>query len=116
MVKKILCSILLALVLLALFSGCAEVVSTEVQEVEAVVYDHYYKPMYMQPVKVGKVNSFITHPAQHYTYVSYGDIKETFSGAGIYRQYKIGDTIVCNLITTYYDDNTLSYKLEYKKE
>ena len=81
----------------------------------AVVYDQYYKPTYMQPVRVGKVTSFITHPAQYYTYVSYGDMKETFSGAGIYRQYKKGDTIVCELITTYYDDNTVSYKLKYKE-
>lgn len=112
--KKILCILLLILLTLPLV-GCAEIIDTKTEVVEATIIDVDYDPMWFQPVKVGKVNSMITHPADYDICLKYENIEQWIDvSSAKYDVYKelLNTTIEVNLITDYYDDNTIKQRLE----
>lgn len=115
--KKI-TSILLITVLLLCFVGCAELINTETQEVEATVTDVYYKGAWVQMISTGKTTTWITHPAKYNVTFEYENVTLTVNNKELYDYYKdkIGVAVKCNLITEYYDDDSVRQKLELKEE
>ena len=103
--KKIICFCLL--VACVLLVGCAQLVSEEAIQVEAIITDVDKDPMRM----VGKV----IMPADFDIYFEYNGLKGSWDvNRKTYDLYKdkIGDTIKCNLITRTYDDGTIKKRLE----
>ena len=115
--KKII-SVLLITVMLLYLVSCAELISTETQEVDAIVIDVYYKGMWMQPVSIGKTTTWITHPAQYKVTFAYENITLTVNDKELYDYYKdkIGTTAKCDLIIKYYDDGMVRQRLELKEK
>lgn len=104
--KKYLTIILLSLTLL--LTGCAELVSTETQEVDVIVIDSYHRNMWLQPVHAGKVTTWVTHPAVYRITVLYNEVQYTVDGSDIYDQFKddIGETVTGVLEIRTYDDGS----------
>lgn len=107
------------IVLLVLFSilltGCAKLISTESETVEAEVVDTYHRNMMILPRKIGNATIMTTYPARYEVTVQYNDIKTTIKSQELYEQVKVGDKVSCNLITKYYDDNSIEKELEWIK-
>ena len=103
--------LILTLLIGIMFStvGCAELISTEYQNVEVTIIDKYYQPMWMQPIRTGKVTTFITHPSIYRITVKYDDSKYTISGRETYNRYKdrIGQTALGTLEIRTYDDGSV---------
>lgn len=106
-------------VLLVLFSilltGCAKLISTESEVVEAEVIYTYHRGVMILPQTVGKTTMLVTYPARYEVTVQYNDIETTISSQELYEQVKIGDKVSCNLITKYYDNNLIEKELEWMK-
>ena len=115
--KKI-ASIVLITVMLFCFAGCAKLINTETQEVEATVTDVYYKGAWVQPISTGKTTTWITHPAKYIVTFTYENVTLTANSKRLYDYYKdkIGATVKCDLIIEYYDDGSTWRKLELKEE
>ena len=116
--KKILC-ILLSVVLMFSLVGCAEIIDTKTEVVEATITDVDRDPMWIQPIKAGKVTTFITHPADYDICLKYNDIEEWLDvSSEEYDMYEdlVGTTIKVNLVTDYYDDNTTKRYLALTEE
>ena len=108
--KKILTLALIATMLLC-FAGCAELISEEVVEVEAVITEVDRDPMRY----IGKT----VYPADYDIYFEYEGIKGSWDvNKETYNLYKdkVGETIKCNLIIRTYEDGTVRRVLEVKKE
>lgn len=106
-------ALILSLAAAVLLTGCAELIDTQTETVDAVIVETRFYPGY--PYKVGNVQCF--QPPRYYTIVRYNDIIEDFYGHEIYSiaHGKNGDTIQCNLITETYDDGTVKQYLEWRK-
>ena len=115
--KKIIILALIA-VMLFCFAGCAKLISTETQEVEATVTDVYYQGAWVQMIPTGKTVIPISHPAQHKVTFTYENVTLTVNDKELYDRYKdnIGATVKCDLIIEYYDDGSTWRKLELKEE
>lgn len=108
--KKITSTLLIATMLLCLV-GCAELISEEIIEVDAVITE-----VDRDPVRyIGKV----VRPADYDIYFEYDGIKgswdvnkETYN---IYKD-KVGELIKCYLIIRTYDDGTIHRVLEATEE
>lgn len=109
--KKRLCvSLILAVLLfMHLLTGCTKCVNTETSTVKVRVVDKYHRPMYMQPVRCGKVTSIITHPAVYRIRVTYKGVKYSLSGSDVYNKYfdKVGEYVKGTLVSKYYDDGSI---------
>ena len=107
------------IILLFLFSifltGCAKLVSTESEVVEAEVVATYHRGVMILPQQVGKITTLITYPARYEVTVQYNNTKTIIKSQELYEQVKIGDKVSCNLITKYYDDNSVEKELEWIK-
>ena len=105
---------LLLLVIALLLSGCVipKEVKRESENVVGVVVNTNYTPARIIPMRSGKVTTYIRYPAHYDVFVEYNGIKETFNDSFLYNNYKIGDNINLILITIYYDNNEVRYKLE----
>ncbi len=111
--KKIISFIIISMILLTLV-GCARVTNTETTVVDGTVIDTVHKNAWSQPIKTGKVTTFIRHPEKNYVYIQYNDITISVNDSELYDYYKdhIGETIECNLITDYYDNGKTKTRLE----
>ena len=109
--KKI--SLVMIICLSILLTGCAELISTEYESVEVNVVDTHHSGMWLQPVKAGKVTTFITHPATYKVTVEYNNVKYTIDDQSTYNRYKgkIGQVTVGALETRTYDDGTVKYNI-----
>ena len=112
----IILSIFLLLSLLGIISclaGCAECISTEYENVEVKIVDKYHRPMWMQPIRSGKVTTFITHPAVWRITVEYEGVEYSINGNNTYNKYKdkIGETTVGTLEIKTYDNGTVKYDI-----
>ena len=108
--RKTLIAILLATTLLCL-SGCAELISEEVIEVEAVITEVDRDPARL----IGKV----MRPADYDIYFEYDGVSGSLDiSRATYNVYKdkVGETIKCNLFIRTYDDGTIRRILEVKEE
>lgn len=96
------------LLLCILLTGCKTVVNVEDKPVAVTITDAYYKASWIQPVRAGKVTTFITHPAQYNIVVEYEDITYIFDNQELYDKYKakIGEQAPAILRITTYEDNT----------
>ena len=110
--KKIL-SIMMIICLIITLTGCAKLVSTEYENVEVNVVDIYHKAMWLQPMRCGKVTTFITHPARYETIIEYEGIEYTIDDRDTYDRYKdkIGQTAIGTLEILTYDDGTVKYNI-----
>ncbi len=106
-------AILLVIVLIFSFVGCAKCISTEYESVEVAVVDKYHRPMYITPIRAGKVTTFVTHPAVWHITVEYDGIEYAISGSDTYNKYKdkIGQTTTGELEIRTYDDGTVKYDI-----
>lgn len=114
--KKLL-SILLSTTLMFAMVGCAKLIKTETKAVEAIIADVDYDPLYLQPVynAATKTTITITHPADYDILLKYEGIENWIDvSSSEYDKYKelVGTTIEANLITEYYDDETIKQYLE----
>lgn len=108
--NRIFVLLLLVLLLFGLV-GCAKLVSTEYKNVEVTIVDKHYTAMWMQPMLVGKVTTFITHPAVWKIIVEYNGVEYTINDEDTYNKYenKIGQTAIGELKIETYDDGTIRY-------
>ena len=111
--KKKIIAILLCVVLVFSLVGCAECISTEYENVEVTIVDKYHRGVWLQPIRAGKVTSFITHPAVWRITVEYNGAEYTVSGSETYNKYqdKIGQTTIGELEIKTYDDDTVKYDI-----
>lgn len=105
---------LLLLVVVLLLSGCAisKEVKRESENVIGVVVNTNYTPARIIPINCGKVITFISQPASYRVVVEYNGIQKVFDNSFLYNNYKAGDNINLTLITIYYDNDEVRYKLE----
>lgn len=110
--KKII-SILAIVCLMLSLVGCAKVINTEYQEVEVKIVDSYHRGAWMQPVRAGKVTTFVTHPAVYKITVEYNGVEYSVRGSDTYNKYKkcIGSTTTGTLEINTYDDGTIKYDI-----
>ena len=113
--KKINSIILILLIVTLMFSGCAELVRSETMTVDAVVTDTYHRNAWMQPIRAGKVTTFVRHPAKNCVVVEYEEVTLTINDKDVYDQYKnnIGAIVQCELVMDYYDDGTCKRYLKF---
>ena len=106
--------IMLIISILLCFAGCAKLVSTETQEVEATVTDVRYKASWVQIISTGKTTTNIIHPAQYKVVFAYNDVTLTVNSKHLYDYYKdkVGTTVKCDLITNHYDDGSTRQSLK----
>ena len=97
--------------------GCAEVVDTQTETVEATITSVYYKGAWMQMIPSGKTMIPISHPAEYWVSLQYGEITASFNSYDLYTacKGKEGATIQCSLITETYDDGAVKQYLEWRK-
>ena len=110
--KKVL-SIVVIICLMFSLVGCAQLVSTEYDSVEVNIVDKHYRGAWLQPVRAGKVTTFITHPARYEIIVEYKSVEYTIDDSDTYNRYKdkIGQTTVGTLEIRTYDDDTVEYDI-----
>lgn len=110
--KKIL-SIVLIICLVSSLVGCAKLINTEYQNVEVNIIDTYYRGARLQPIRSGKVTTFITHPARYEIIVEYKNVKYTIDDSTTYNKYKnnVGQTAIGTLKICTYDDGTVKYDI-----
>lgn len=105
---------LLLLIVALLLGGCAfpEEVKRETENVVGVVVSTNYTPARIIPISCGKVITFINQPASYKVIVEYNEVRKVFDDSFLYNNYKAGDNINLTLITIYYDNDEVRYKLE----
>lgn len=106
-------SLVIIICLIFSLTGCAKVINTEYESVEVNVVDIYHRAMWMQPIRSGKVTTFITHPAIYEVVVEYNDVEYTINDHDTYNRYKgkIGHTAIGTLEIRTYDDGTVKYDI-----
>ena len=97
--------------------GCAKVIDTQTETVEAIIVETRFYPGYYTYIKSGQTTIMQWHPPRYYTTLKYNDITEDIYGSELYSicHGKNGDTIQCSLITEIYDDGTVKQFLEWRK-
>ncbi len=105
--------LLLLMVLIFNFSGCAKYIGTKYENVEVTITDEYHRVMWIQPIRAGKVTTFITHPTIWQITVEYNGVEYTVSGSDTYNKYKdkIGQTTIGELEIKTYDNGTVKYDI-----
>lgn len=106
-------AVLLIVALVFFIVGCAKCVSTEYENVKVTIADKHYRAMWLQPIKVGKSTTFITHPAVWEITVKYNGVEYTIEDKDTYNKYedKIGQTTIGELKIETYDDGTVEYNI-----
>ena len=107
--------IILFLIFTIFLTGCAKLINTESEVVEAEVVYTYHRDVMILPRRVGKITIMTTYPARYEVTVQYNNIKTIIKSQELYEQVKIGDKVSCNLITKYYDNNSIEKELEWIK-
>ena len=114
--RRIIGLILLIAVAVSLF-GCAKLIDTQTETVEATITSVYYKGAWVQMIPSGKSMIPISHPAEYWVNLQYGEITTSFNNYDLYTicKGKEGTTIQCSLITETYDNGTVKQYLEWRK-
>lgn len=108
--KRFLAIILTFVVVMSLF-GCACVVNTETEIVKATIVEVDKDPA--RVTMVGKVA--VSHPADYDILLKYEDFENWVDVTrDEYKKYEglVGTTIEANLVTYYYDDDSVKQQLE----
>ena len=111
--KKIYAIFLLMILICSILTGCTKYISVEYEPVEVIITDKYHRAMWMQPIRVNKTTTYITHPAQHIIRVEYNNIEYTINDYDTYYNYKdkVGQTVIGILEIKTYDDGTIRYNI-----
>lgn len=106
--KNKILSIALLVILALNLTSCAKCISTEYENVEVVITDEYYSPMWMQVKPV-----MMTHPAVYKITVQHDGNEYTIDDADTYNKYndKVGQTAIGQLETKTYDNGTVTYDI-----
>ena len=101
------------LLIIFAFTGCAKVINVQQEIVEVQIVDSNRRSAWMQPVRAGKVTTFIHHPARYEIIVEYNGTKHTFNNQAIYDKYKnsIGEYTEAVLETKTYDNGKVRWSL-----
>lgn len=102
-------TLFLPLILLCMtLTGCKSVTNVQDQNIKVTITDSYYKAGWMQPVRVGKTQTYIRHSAKHVIVVEYQNESYSIDDTDLYNTYKdkIGTQIDATLRVTQYDNNT----------
>ena len=110
---KKLSSILIAMCLTLLLASCAELISIEYRDVDVKVVDTYQRGMWLQPIRAGKVTTFITHPAVYQVTVEYNTVKYIINDPDTFNKYKdrVGQITTCTLEARVYDNGDTKYNI-----
>ena len=114
---KILAILMIICVLCTCFTGCKKAIRTEDQTVSATITDVYHKNSWIQPVRVGKVSSMVSHPEKNIVHLQYENLTLSVNNKSLYNECKdnVGNNIDIILRTTYYDDGTSHKRLVYEQ-
>ena len=116
---KKLFAILLAILLVLTFAGCAEVKEQNSILVSAILVDTHYKGMWIQHIISGKTITMITHPADYDLIFKYEGKRYNLDvDSETYNTYKnaVGQEFDMELVTTVYDDDTTKTTLRFPEE
>lgn len=104
-------SFMMIICLIISLTSCAKLVNTEYENVEVNVVDIHHSAMWLQPIRAGKVTTFVTHPAEYDVTVEYNGVNYTIDDEDTYNRYKdkIGQTTIGTLEIRTYDDGTVKY-------
>ena len=110
--KKIFC-LMLTILLVFLLTGCANLINTETKKVDVLITYEDYSEAWLQPMWIGKMFTYISHPAQYEITIKYNGIEYTFDNEIYYNAYKdrVGDTITGTLEIKTYDNGTVKYDI-----
>jgi hypothetical protein len=111
MIKKLYLIIIVCLVISLV--GCAKLVSTEYKNVEVCVVDTHYSGAWVQPIRAGKVTTYVTHPAEYEVTIEYNGTHYIIDDENTYNKYKdkVGQTTIGTLEIRTYDNNTVKYNI-----
>lgn len=112
MLKKI--SLVLAfLMVIMIFTACAECIDTKRETVEVVITDAYYEDEWTQFIPSGKALIPIVHSARYIITVKHNGVEYDIDDSDVYEGYKyrIGDTVEAVLETRTYDDGRVTYDI-----
>ena len=112
-----LAALLILIAVAVSLTGCAKLIDTQEEVVEATIVETRYYAGYYTYIKSGQTTIMQWHPPSYYTTLRYNDIIEDIYGSELYSiaHGKNGDTIQCSLITESYDDGTVKQYLEWRK-
>lgn len=111
--KKIISMSLIVIMICLCFVGCAKCIGTETSIEQVEIIDTYHRGAWIQPLTVGKVHTFIHHPAVYQVIVFYNDVEYTVNGEEAYDKYKesIGKIVNATIEKNSYDDGTVKYSV-----
>ena len=112
MFKKFAFVMAMVLILSAL-SGCAKVVSTETYEAPVRILSVDYRPAYSTPMKVGKVMSVMTHPADYDVVVEYNGVEYELDSRDSYKaaENNVGSAMQAVIEKVRYEDGDVRFKV-----
>ena len=110
-------ALLILVAVVVSLTGCAKLIDTKEEVVEATIVDAYYKGAWVQMIMSGKTMIPISHPAEYWVKLQYGEITTSFNSYDLYSicHGKNGATLQCTLITESYDDGSVKQFLEWRK-
>lgn len=110
-------ALLILIAVVVSLTGCAKLIDTQEELIEATIVDTYYKGAWIQMIPSGKTMIPISHPAKHEVILRYNEIQTTINNYDLYSicHGKNGTTIQCTLITKSYDDGSMKQFLEWRK-
>ena len=109
-------AILLAILLVLTFAGCAKVKEQNSTLVPAILVDTHHKRAWIQPIISGKSIMMINHPADYDLIFEYeGQRYNLDVDSDIYNTYEnaVGQEFDMELVTTVYDDDTIETALRF---
>ena len=110
-------ALLILIAVVVSLTGCAKLIDTQEEVVDATVVGTRHYAGYYTYIKSGKTTIMQWHPARYYTTVEYNGISTDIFGSELYSicHGKNGTTIQCNFITESYDDGSVKQFLEWRK-
>lgn len=110
-------AVLILIAVAVSLTGCAKLIDTQEEVVEATIVDTRFYAGYYTYIKSGNTTITQWHPARYYTTLEYNGISTDIFGSDLYSicNGKDGATIQCILITESYDDGSVEQFLEWRK-
>ena len=109
-------ALLILIAVVVSLTGCAKLIDTQEEVVEATIVNTRSYAGYYSYIKSGNSTIMQWHPARYYTILEYNGISTDIFGSDLYSicHGKNGTTIQCILITESYDDGSVKQFLEWR--
>lgn len=106
-------TLILIVTLCFVFTGCAKVIDIQEEIVEVKIVDSDRHAAWIQPIRAGKVTTYIHHSAKYEIMVEYNGNIYTVDNKDTYNKYKdsIGECIDAVLETQIYDNGKVHYSI-----